>query len=64
MGLNTSLGTPLLIEDVFQRLEEHKDELRIQGDRGSVLATKKNTKRRCTLSKQKKSERNKLLFGD
>lgn len=54
----------MLIEEVFQRLEEHKDELRIQGDGRSVSATEKNTKRRCILSKQKKCERNKLLSGD
>lgn len=41
----------VLIEQVFERLKEHKDELRIQGNRGSVSATKKNTKGRSTLRK-------------
>ena len=41
----------VLIEEVFERLKEQKDELRIQGNRGSVSATKKNTTRRCILSK-------------
>jgi hypothetical protein len=54
----------VLIEEMFERLKEHKDELRIQGERGSVSATKKNTNRRCILSKWKKCERNKLLSGD